>query len=142
MKICTRCNTEKDISLFQIRKASNDGYTSSCKSCLKKYDDSRLRDPSRMKARRDYQKTEKGKLTHNKAAKKWVETNIVKRSTHIITGNAIRSGKLEKKPCERCGETKVNAHHNDYAHPLKVVWLCDLHHSEWHRLHGEGANAS
>ena len=46
---------------------------------------------------------------------------------------AIRSGKLIKKPCEVCGETKVHGHHDDYSKPLEVRWLCPKHHGLEHR---------
>lgn len=141
MKHCNICNTTKDDSEFHKRKASNDGLAARCKSCQKEYDNSRLRDPKRMEMRRNYQKTEKGKLAHNKATKKWVEKNTIKRAVHIITGNAIRDGVIIKQPCEVCGCKDVHAHHDDYAHPLNVRWLCDTHHNEWHRINGEGANA-
>ena len=142
MKTCTKCKVEKQPSEFQKRKASNDGLTASCKACLKLYDDARLNAPHRMKARRDYQKTEKGKVAHNNATKKWVEKNAIKRGVHIITGNAIRDGKLTKAKCESCGDKKVNAHHDDYAKPLRVRWLCDTCHNIWHKINGEGKNAN
>lgn len=34
MKICSACKTEKPLSNFSIRKASQDGYTSACKTCV------------------------------------------------------------------------------------------------------------
>jgi len=46
---------------------------------------------------------------------------------------AIRVGKLTKKPCEKCGETKVQAHHDDYSRPLDVRWLCSRCHGIEHR---------
>ena len=142
MKKCTKCGIEKEKGLFQNRKASHDGLTASCKACLKLYDDSRLNDPKRMKARRDYQKTEKGRAAHSKASNKWLESNQIKRAAHIMVGNAIRDEKLFKMSCEKCSGLKVNAHHDDYAKPLEVRWLCDRHHSEWHKTNGEGLNAS
>lgn len=47
-------------------------------------------------------------------------------------GRAIRTGKLKKKPCERCGELKVQAHHRDYYKPLEVIWLCRPCHQREH----------
>ena len=141
MKTCSKCKKEKDESLFQKRKASHDGLTASCKACLKEYDDSRLKDPKRMKARRDYQKTQKGKAAHSKACKNWVDKNQVKRGVHILVGNSISRGDLIKEPCEVCGNQKAHAHHDDYAEPLNVRWLCDKHHNEWHKENGEGRNA-
>ena len=140
MKICSSCNVEKETNMFQKRKASNDGLTSRCRSCLKLYEDSRLRDPKRMEARREYQKTLTGKASHNKASQKWVKSNTIKRACHILVSNHIRDLKIIKLPCEICGSDKVNAHHDDYAHPLKIRWLCDIHHTEWHKVNGEGLN--
>lgn len=141
MKLCRTCNTEKESKDFHKRKASKDGLAARCKSCQKKYDDARLRDPKRMEMRRQYQKTEKGREAHNRATKKWIEKNTIKRAVHILTGNAIRDGILIKKRCEVCQAKKVHAHHDDYAKPLEVRWLCDKHHNDWHNENGEGKNA-
>lgn len=48
------------------------------------------------------------------------------------TAAAIRRGKLIPGPCERCGATPAQAHHDDYAEPLVVRWLCRPHHEELH----------
>lgn len=45
---------------------------------------------------------------------------------------AIEAGRLVKAPCEVCGSSKVQAHHDDYAEPLDVRWLCRKHHDEHH----------
>lgn len=140
MKVCGKCNAEKDESLFHKRSASIDGLASCCKECQKKYDEARLRDPKRMAARIEYQKT-KGKDAHSKACGKWVANNTIKRAAHILVANAIRRGELVSKPCEICGEEKSNGHHDNYAYPLDVRWLCDIHHKQWHKENGEGLNA-
>ena len=44
----------------------------------------------------------------------------------------IRRGKIQKQPCEVCGELKVEAHHQDYNKPLEVQWLCRERHMEIH----------
>lgn len=54
-------------------------------------------------------------------------------SAHKKTEWAIASGKLVRQPCEKCGATKVDAHHDDYSRPLDVRWLCRSHHLEHHR---------
>jgi ribosomal protein S27AE len=46
--------------------------------------------------------------------------------------NEIRSGRLVKQPCSKCGEIKVEAHHKDYRKKLDVQWLCIRHHKEEH----------
>jgi hypothetical protein len=140
MKYCGKCKLTKEKTEFGKRKASADGLAAICKMCQKEYDSARLRDPKRMKARLEYQKT-KGKDKHLAATKKWVANNTVKRAAHMLVGNAIREGRLVKQSCEKCGNEKTNAHHDDYAKPLEVRWLCDDHHNEWHRINGEGLNA-
>lgn len=46
--------------------------------------------------------------------------------------NALRNGKLRRKSCEICGADKAHAHHDDYARPLQIRWLCARHHFSWH----------
>jgi len=43
-----------------------------------------------------------------------------------------RKGKLKPEPCEVCASNQVQMHHDDYAKPLDVRWLCYLHHRELH----------
>lgn len=140
MKKCGKCENEKSVDEFHKRKASVDGLAAICRDCQKEYDRARLHCPKRRLARLEYQKT-KGKEKHNQAARKWVANNTIKRAAHILVGNSVRDGKLIKLPCEICGNNKSNAHHDDYAKPLDVRWLCDEHHREWHKENGEGLNA-
>jgi hypothetical protein len=47
----------------------------------------------------------------------------------------IKSGKIQRSPCEVCGETeRIHGHHPDYSKPLEVIWLCPLHHKGIHQL--------
>jgi ribosomal protein S27AE len=55
---------------------------------------------------------------------------------HRAARHAIKTGKLIRQPCERCGEADVHAHHDDYTAPLVVRWLCRLCHRRWHEDHG------
>lgn len=67
----------------------------------------------------------------NEYQKSWYEKNKEKRKAHIILRRAIISGKI-MRPCE-CSEClkicKPDGHHQDYAMPLQVVWLCRACHS-------------
>lgn len=49
---------------------------------------------------------------------------------------ALRAGGLVRQPCVICGEPKSHGHHEDYARPLDVVWLCAIHH-RWRHTYGE-----
>jgi hypothetical protein len=52
------------------------------------------------------------------------------------TREAIRQGILIPKPCEwPCCTVATQAtlpHHNDYANPLDITWLCNAHHYKRH----------
>lgn len=157
MKKCNQCGIEKEFTEFQIRRASKDGFTARCKKCLSEYDKKRFKEDPKVKARhKAYQKTEAGKEAMNRARRKYVENNkdkiaeICKKyrennkkkyQCHGIVAYAIKCGNLTSKPCEVCGERKVEGHHDDYDKPLEVRWLCRKHHAEWHRINGEGKNA-
>lgn len=60
------------------------------------------------------------------------QKNPEKRAAHIAVGIAVRSGKLQKRPCIICGNKKAHGHHDDYSKPLDVIWLCSIHHKERH----------
>jgi sterol desaturase/sphingolipid hydroxylase (fatty acid hydroxylase superfamily) len=53
---------------------------------------------------------------------------------------AIKTGKLIRLPCEICGAPKTDAHHDDYAKPLEIRWLCRSHHREHHAKFGAALN--
>ncbi len=136
-KICSRCGFEQELGQFQVRRASTDGYTAACKSCLSEYDRSRASQPHRVEARANYLKTEGGKEKSNRAKLRFIERNPIKRKAHILVGNFLRNGKLSRPGrCEMCGdECRPQAHHCDYTKPLEVMWLCKRCHTEWHKHH-------
>jgi hypothetical protein len=53
-------------------------------------------------------------------------------TAHNAVGNAKRKGLLVKKSCLICGRVDAEAHHENYAKPLEVIWLCKAHHIERH----------
>jgi len=50
-----------------------------------------------------------------------------------IVRSSLVKGLIEKKPCEKCGEKKSEAHHEDYNKPLDIVWLCKRCHKQRHQ---------
>ena len=43
---------------------------------------------------------------------------------------AVKKGILKRGNCEICGSREVEGHHFNYSLPLKVVWLCPVHHKK------------
>ena len=44
-----------------------------------------------------------------------------------------RRGKLAQKPCDQCGASDSQMHHDDYSKPLQVSWKCRGCHLELHK---------
>ena len=44
----------------------------------------------------------------------------------------IKRGKVQKKPCQECGNPNAQGHQHDYDKPLDVTWLCMKCHRRLH----------
>lgn len=158
MKKCFKCKLEKPETEFYGHPEMNDGRLGKCKECTKadvrenrkkkaeyykQKDKERANLPHRVEARKIYQASGAGRITGSKAKIRWIEHNPVKRAAQVKLGNALKGGKIKKPPCcEQCNSKgRIHGHHDDYAKPLNVRWLCALCHSGWHKIHGEGKNA-
>lgn len=59
------------------------------------------------------------------------------RYAHRRVQVAITAGTLTAGPCTLCGKSiDVQAHHEDYANPLQVVWLCRTCHRTFDAFDG------
>ena len=149
MKPCRKCSALKLLSDYYRHSAMGDGYLNFCKECvrqrvtnhrkrnverIRQYDRERGMLPHRVQQRRLYLQTERGRAVVRKIKDAWIKRNPDKRAVHIMTGNAIRAGKLIKQPCT-CGRTDVHAHHDNYSKPFEVRWLCPGCHNAHHRRH-------
>lgn len=45
---------------------------------------------------------------------------------------ALKKGIIKRECCNYCGNEKSEMHHTNYNFPLKVIWLCRLHHKQIH----------
>ena len=150
MKVCRECNTEKPLTEFYKHEQMADGHLNKCISCVKsrvhkhreahlekihEYDKKRANKPHRVQARKDYQQTDAGKLSKKRAMAAYFKRHPMVYAAHVITGNAMRDGKLfPKASCSACNSTeKIEGHHDDYTKPLDVRWLCERCHKQWHR---------
>jgi len=150
---CAKCEVDKGLEFYAGDKT--------CKDCRKRrvrenraekadyyreYDKKRFKNDPKVRARHlRYQATDAGKESIKKAKNKWSNANPIKRGANVMVGNAIRDGSMEKGIyCESCGSSpnRIHGHHDDYAYPLDVRWLCPMCHKIWHDENGEGKNAN
>lgn len=55
-----------------------------------------------------------------------------KAAARLAARRAVLRGELTPQPCEVCGNSCAQKHHDDYSRPLDVRWLCPVHHTEVH----------
>ena len=158
-KECRRCFKVKDLSEFYKHKEMFDGFLNICKECVKnriqnyrkinidkvkKYD----RNRPNAEERNIKNKLRLGFLKNNdpqkyqqilKSKKKWTIKNPEKRKASHILNNAVRDGRIVKpKSCSVCKKAKkIDGHHDDYALPLVVIWLCSRCHQKLHKERNE-----
>jgi len=138
MKECFKCRQLKPLIAFYKHKQMADGHLNKCKECAKTDSTSHRR--SNLDKIRAYDRG-RGNRQNADYITGYREKYPRKYKAHIMVGNAIRDGKLFIEPCCDCGaEDGVHAHHDDYAKPLNIRWLCAAHHSQWHRDNGEALN--
>lgn len=160
MKVCKKCDEEKQITDFYKHPCSKDGRDSTCKECRKsavrnnyqknrehyrEYERKRAMLPHRVEMRERYQKTEAGKSATYRCKVKYRKKNPIKEQAHNRVNTALVDGRLVKaEACEACGDdrARLHGHHDDYLRQLDVRWLCPRCHKKWHDEHGEAANAS
>lgn len=136
-KECSECGEVKPLDEFYKHPQMKDGRLKQCKSC-KSNAVSRNR-ADRVDYYRKYDSERKNRKT-TESGKRYRDKYPIKCKAKALVCRAIRAGNLFKEPCEKCGSEIVDAHHDDYAKPLNVRWLCRVHHCKWHKENGEGLN--
>lgn len=139
MKICFKCSEKKPFESFYKHKAMADGYLNKCITCAR--NDANKHRHNNIDRIREGDRV-RGCRTKPEATKAWRTKYPQKHKAEFMVGNRVRSGKIIPQPCEICGAKKTHAHHDDYAKPLEVRWLCPIHHRAWHDENGEGKNGS
>jgi len=120
---CSICKEVKSKDYFNLHKKQ--GRQSQCKECHRQYQREHY-----VNNRKRYEERDKNR-----------QKNSIKSQAVTAVRNALQKNLLTRQPCEECGEEKAEAHHDDYAKPLAVRWLCRSHHRQWHALWGEAPNA-
>ena len=135
-KPCFICKEILPLTSFYKHSEMSGGRLNKCKECTKK--DVRENYRKNIDHYKDYEKerfkTPKRKKFILAQQKKYRALNPDKYKARNAVNNAIRDKRLKRMPCSVCGDTKSEAHHEDYSEPLDVNWLCFKHHRE---LHGQ-----
>ena len=136
MKKCFKCLKNKPLNQFYTHKQMGDKHLGKCKDCTKKDAKKRYEDPVAKKKIVEYERL---RFKNPKRKNKIREYQLKRRNLHPgkerayrVVFRALRTGKIIKLPCMVCGNSKSQAHHQDYRSPLKVKWLCFKHHREQH----------
>jgi len=131
-KTCFSCGKTKPLSEFYKHPQMADGHLGKCKECTKrdvrenraahreqysKYERRRNQTPERKAAKLRYQRNRRAEHPEKCAA-------------YRAVARALRSGELTRQPCMYCGAGNAQAHHDDYAKPLDVKWVCFKCHRE------------
>lgn len=155
VKTCSSCGEAKSLSEFYRNSLGRPGHRGECKPCgvekaklcrhanpvaarmrIAKWREAnrekwlRLQRESwnRYKATHEADYLESRRQSSKKSRRK--RPHVWKARSDL--NNAIRSGRIIRKPCEVCGEPNTHGHHDDYSRPLDVRWLCRKHHDEYH----------
>jgi hypothetical protein len=134
-KECFKCKTVKPLEDFYKHPAMLDGHVNKCKVCNKKdVGDHREKNLEKIRA---YDR-ERGKNADRIAStvavvKAWRAEDGRRTKAQRAVAYAIRTAKLVRQPCVRCGNPKSHAHHESYDYPLEVMWLCPPCHKQRHK---------
>jgi hypothetical protein len=134
MKKCFKCGAYKALTLFYKHPQMGDGHLNKCKACTKNDNQQNF-----WKNRDYYRKYDKERFQTSERKAKTYRYNKLRRIRHPGKArarnavlNAIRDGKLIRQPCSVCKIPNAQAHHIDYRSPLKIKWLCFVHHRQAH----------
>lgn len=141
MKRCNSCGVEKPLEDFRRQASTKSGRQSQCKKCANARLDvwrARTRE-HRLAYNRTYYASVKGR----EVVRRYQAKKPAKKAAQTAANRAIERGDLIRPDiCQGCFKPRrVEAHHDDYARPLVVRWLCRGCHKSWHRINGEAKNA-
>jgi hypothetical protein len=136
-KACFKCDEVKPLTEFYRHSAMADGHLNKCKDCAcKDVRQHRLDNPEKVRAydRKRSQQPHRVEARRASYLQEWDNHPDRMRARNAVS-NAVRDGRLEKRPCAFCGEAEgLEAHHHDYTKPLDVTWLCRPCHRRFHAL--------
>ena len=137
-KKCFKCGDVKPLSAFYRHPKMADGHVNKCKDCNKA--DVRNNRKTKLEHYREYDRKRGNRQSYG-YCREYRQRFPNKYNAHRLVRQAIKSGKLFPEQCCKCGSScGTHAHHDDYAKPLNVRWMCPACHKQWHIANGEGLN--
>ena len=163
MKQCKSCLKFSNYNNFYNSLRAKDGKQSYCKKCIKEKIKKTANKQGRSKYYKEYYKKNKEKIKeyHQKyykenkfiylerdkknkqkeKYKKWKreydKKYRIKNKNKVEARDKIRklvkSGKIERIPCQICKNVKTEFHHPNYNYPFLVIHLCDACHKKAHK---------
>lgn len=149
MKVCCGCGENKPLSDYYKSPNGRDGVRSRCIKCHSVEQQVRYAaNPtkyalsvaeSRERHQEAYRERVRGyyrrdiEYSHQRI-KRYAQSHPERNSAHCKVRDALKSGLIIKpKSCSKCNKIgEVEGHHEDYARPLEVKWLCSVCHSDLH----------
>jgi hypothetical protein len=139
-KTCFKCHETKPLTFFYKHPMMADGRLGKCSDCTRK--DVQQNRQSKLAYYRRYDRR-RGNRQTTEDRRRYRENNPIKNGARILVRKAIMGGRLARaERCEICAKRsrRLHAHHDDYAQPLVVRWLCAACHRQWHMANGRGLN--
>lgn len=142
MKFCPTCGENKPNHAFYADLRTRDGRKIQCKAC---HTAGSIRTRDRDAARRRNRESMRKRRAENLDAHRERDRQASRRRQHdarsaarAALNAAVRDGTIARPDvCSGCHrERKVTGHHDDYAHPLAVRWLCYECHGAVHARPG------
>ena len=129
--ICSHCGSAFEPKSWQVT-----GRDRRCVPCKRRQqNDANRADPEKMRAASSKRYAANPDYWRNYAAQRRADPNyLAKRAARRKVATEIEAGRLQRSACAECGNVKADAHHDDYAKPLEVVWLCHAHHMARHAM--------
>jgi len=129
---CKICGNNKPKDEFYLDHRYRNGHGSWCKRCVSEYQKNwYLENKSKiLDKQHKYGRTDKGKKVMKETLARMSRKYPEKFKARWTVRDALKSGKLEKRPCLICGDVNSEAHHHDYTKSLDVSWLCMKHHRQ------------
>lgn len=133
-KTCFKCKETKPLEAFYKHSQMADGRLNKCIECAKQ--DVLIHRANNLEKIREYdrQRSKQGSRIQSQIeyTRLWRAEDRRRSKAHSAVARAIKSGMLERQPCEQCNSKKTVGHHDDYDKPLQVRWLCQPCHVKHH----------